>query len=85
MTNGNTKPTLADIAQKIIKLRSYTKEQFAETRTGIAQLEATVEQLDSRFFDFTMRVVSVNQSTFYSVGLALLSAASLKGHRLCRS
>ena len=79
MSNSNTEPTLAEIAQQLTEMRSYTKEQFAETRAEIAQLKATVEKLDSRLFDFTMRVVSVNQSAFYSVGLAILSAASPKG------
>ncbi len=38
-------------------------------------IEKKIETLDSRFFDFSMRIVSANSSAFWGVGIALLSAA----------
>lgn len=38
-------------------------------------IEKKLETLDSRFFDFSMRVLTVNSSAYWSVAIALLSAA----------
>lgn len=67
MTNGNTEPTLTDVVRKL--------EVIEKRLDKLDAIEKKLDTLDSRFFEFSMRVVSVNQSAFYSVGLALLSAA----------
>lgn len=38
-------------------------------------IEKKIETLDSRFFDFSMRVLTVNSSAYWTVAIALLSAA----------
>lgn len=66
MTNDNN-PTLADVIRRL--------ETIEKKLDKLDTIEKKLDTLDSRFFEFSMRVVSANQSAFYSVGLALLSAA----------
>lgn len=71
MTNGNTEPTLANVVQQLTAIQ----QEQAEIKKEVVAIRQQLDKLDGRFFDFSMRVVSANQSAFYSVGLALLSAA----------
>lgn len=41
----------------------------------IKAVKTAVEKLDSRLFERGMRIVTVNSSAFFGVGIALLSAA----------
>ena len=63
--------TLKDIAEQ---LSAIQREQI-EIKKDLKTIKQPLRKLDSRFFEFSMRVVSPNQSAFYSVGLALLSVA----------
>ncbi len=38
-------------------------------------IEKRLEKLDDRMFDFSMRVVTVNSTAYWSVAIALLSAS----------
>lgn len=66
MTNGNSEPTLADVIRRLDAIEKKVDK--------LDSIEKKLDTLDSRFFDFSMRFVSVNQSAFYSVALGLLSA-----------
>lgn len=70
-----SEPTLEDIAKQIADLDIKTEQQISLLRKEVAEIKQLVEKLDSRFFDFSMRVVSANQSAFWSISIALLSAA----------
>lgn len=77
-----SEPTLTDIAQQLqelneqfSKFRQATDLEFQEIKRDIKEVKQAVEKLDSRFFEFSMRIVTTNQSAFWSISIALLSAA----------
>lgn len=77
MTNSS-EPTLTDISKALQEI----KQVLADTTVALKEIKQTQEEtkkrletLDSRFFDFSMRIVSANSSAFFGVGIALLSAA----------
>lgn len=61
MTNGNTEPTLANVVQQL----TVIQQEQAEIKKEVIAIRQQLDKLDSRFFDFSMRVVSANQSAFY--------------------
>ena len=77
-----SEPTLTDIAHQLqelneqfLKFRQTTDSEFQEVKRDIKEVKQAVEKLDSRLFDFSMRIVTTNQSAFWSISIALLSAA----------
>ena len=81
MTNSS-EPTLTDIAQQLTDFRNDTRTRLDAIDTKLQlhgeilnRVEKRLETLESRFFDFSMRIVTTNQSAFWSISIALLSAA----------
>ena len=74
--------TLADIAQQLTDFRNDTRTRLDAIDTKLQlqgeilnRVEKRLETLESRFFDFSMRIVTTNQSASWSISIALLSAA----------
>lgn len=81
MTNNNSEPTLTDIAQQLTDFRNDTRTRLDAIDTKLqlhgeilGRVEKRLDTLESRFFDFSMRIVTTNQSAFWSISIALLSA-----------
>lgn len=77
-----SEPTLADIAQQLTDFRVEIKQELELVKQELKNLTLSVTEtnkrldtLDSRLFDFSMRIVTTNQSAFWSISIALLSAA----------
>ena len=79
---SSSEPTLADIAQQLTDFRNDTRTRLDVIDTKLQlqgeilnRVEKRLETLESRFFDFSMRIVTAPQSAFWSISIALLSAA----------
>lgn len=59
-----SEPTLKDIAEQL----SAMQREQTEIKKDLTTIKQQLEKLDSRFFEFSMRVVSANQSAFYADG-----------------
>ena len=74
-----SEPTLTDIAHQLQELNEqflkFRQTEFQEVKRDIKEVKQAVEKLDNRLFDFSMRIVTTNQSAFWSISIALLSAA----------
>lgn len=77
-----SEPTLTDIAQQLTDFRTDTQHRLDAIGTKLQaqgetlnKIEKRLDTLDSRLYDFSMRVVTTNQSAFWSISIALLSAA----------
>lgn len=84
-----SEPTLVDIAQQLTDFRRELTDFRNDTRHRLdtidtrlqlhgeilGRVEKRLDTLDSRLYDFSMRIVTTNQSAFWGVGIALLSAA----------
>jgi len=77
-----SEPTLTDIAQQLTDFRTDTNHRLNAIETKLqlqgetlGKIEKRLDTLDSRLYDFSMRVVTTNQSAFWSISIALLSAA----------
>lgn len=67
MTNPASEPTLTDVLQKLEAMERRIDQR-------LEAIEKRLDTLDSRLFDFSMRIVTTNQSAFWSISIALLSA-----------
>lgn len=84
-----SEPTLTDIAQQLTDFRNELTDFRNDTRHRLdtidtklqsqgeilGRVEKRLDTLDSRLYDFSMRIVTTNQSAFWSISIALLSAA----------
>lgn len=79
-----SEPTLTDIAQQLTDFRTDTQHRLdvIDKRLDVIDkrlekldiIEKRLDTLDGRFFEFSMRMVTTNQSAFWSISIALLSA-----------
>ena len=79
---SSSEPTLTDIAQQMTDFRNDTRTRLEAIDTKLQlqgeildRVEKRLDTLESRLFDFSMRIVTTNQSAFWSISIALLSAA----------
>lgn len=77
-----SEPTLTDIVQQLTDFRNDTRTRLDMIDTKLQlhgeildRVEKRLDTLESRLFDFSMRIVTTNQSAFWSISIALLSAA----------
>ncbi len=78
-----TEPTLAEVMPKAVRFATIARLNGIDVSlTNIEKklekldvIEKQLTTLDSRFFD-SMRVVSANQSAFYSVGMVKIDTAN---------
>ena len=76
----SSEPTLTDIAQQLTDFQNDTRTRLDAIDTKLqlhgerlTRVEKRLDTLDSRFYDFSMRIVTTNQSAFWSISIALLS------------
>lgn len=70
-----SEPTLSDISQQLQELKAELKQESELIRQELTQIKQRLDTLDSRFFEFSMRIVSTNQTAFFGVAITVLSAA----------
>lgn len=73
---------LEKLTQQLTDFRNDTRHRLDTIDTKLqlhgeilGRVEKRLDTLDSRLYDFSMRIVTTNQSAFWGVSIALLSAA----------
>ncbi len=65
---------LETIDKKLEKLDTIDR-RLDGLDTQVGEVKDMLKTLDNRFFDFSMRVLTVNSSAYWAVAIAFLSAA----------
>ena len=70
----SSEPTLMDVISRLDAIEKKADARLDVIEKKIDAVDKRLETLDSRFYDFSMRIVTTNQSAFWSISIALLSA-----------